>query len=581
MMPLEPASLQSHVFKHPAGKHTGSNIDDRLPRCLSVLLGAAIALILATEWIAMPLRYFVNDDYQMIYTTWLRSLGQIPGTDFSIQSFHLLPEMLRPILSLSGEDPDRLWMFRMPFFLCLATLPLLVWYITGRIIGRSAAPFAALASLLNWGMLERGLDIRPDLVLAVLVLLQLAIAVRANFRSRDALIVGILSAFMLALRLKSVLFLPVILGWLIVRGDNDLEHAPHRHAKMTRSVLFAAGALIGALITVGTIHLLGLLPAFIDGNRSLAHLARQHMTDSSIRIETMSLLWTRDTIWLGLFSVGLFAWRKLWIRTGINWYLTSLLITGLVYVALNPAFYAYSLVILLPLMSPFIGLACVELLRLGKRVKVQTAVMLALLTAWFGSHVPLLVYLATRPTNADQLQLARAFRTTAPTTQIFSLEGIGLFRPSIRDWRLSAVALEHYRQGEIDLVGQLQSSRPEIIVKSYRIPDWLRPQDRRWLVQHYIDVSPQLAVLGATLNADETAQFVISRDSLFEVIEGALRIDDTWHAQGDTVALPAGVHSLRSGNIKSTLRFAWPAGIALRPSGLPYLIPPQVSLYDP
>ena len=80
--------------------------------------------------------------------------------------------------------------------------------------------------------------------------------------------------------------------------------------------------------------------------------------------------------------------------------------------------------------------------------------------------------MANVPTNRHQLDLIEALAKTPRKRIPIRWSGIGLFRPSLYDWRLSYISLGQYRSGKIDLIGQLEAVKPEIIIRNYRIPGW-------------------------------------------------------------------------------------------------------------
>lgn len=555
------------------------SMNDELPAWLKLAVSVLVATALFALLNALPLRYFVNDDFQLLYTTWLRSSGLIPNMDFAIQSFHVLPEFLRPLLYLADQNPERLWILRIPFFICLTCLPILLWYITRQVVGSTAAPFAALGSIFSWGVLERGLDIRPDLLITILVLAQLAIVVRGRLRLRDIFLAGMLSALMAILRVKSLIFLPLIVIWLIISCDHDCGIEASRRSLIRRISAFGGGTLLAGGFLLLFISWLGLLPAFIDGNGSLSRLAAQHMGGSQISLDTWALISANDKPWLVFFACGILAlmFRPMAMKT--RQYLIALFVTVGAYILLNPALYAYNLVVLLPLLSPFFGLGCAELLRLAGGKKVKQAVAIGLAALGVIPHIALLTNMATLPTNRHQLDLIKALATTPPETHTFSLEGIGLFRPSLYDWRLSYISVGEYRKGQIDLMSQLQSTKPEIIIRNYRIPGWLDDKDQKWLSQHYVKLSPRLFVLGTVSQFGETVIFKTARHGQFEVSEGAFFVDGVRYPIGSSIWLPAGNHVLQGADITNVLRYDWPAGKALPSSFKPYLIPPDRPQY--
>lgn len=550
-------------------------------RWMTLLTIAIVIAVFAVEYSALRLRYFVNDDYQMIYSAWLRSAGLVPGRDFAVQSFHLLPDLLRPLLMATESAPERLWIIRVPFLGCLALLPLLAYFITYRAFSSIAAPFGALASLLSWATLERSLDIRPDLIIALLLLLQLALTLGRNFTHRHAFVIGVLMSLMLILRLKMLVFLPLPIFWILVRSGPVTWKRLREDRIWLRDIGFlATGLAATTAASVCVLHFSGLLPFFVDGNLSLALLAKQAMGNTELQRRTFSIVLRRDSLWLLLFVIGVGSWTlRSGLRTGRARPL-SLLLAGVGYVFLNPAFYAYNLLLLIPLWSAFVGFGCATLLRWTHCYPARNAVALLLTSLWVAWYSPLLVGLATRATNHDQVQLIEALQKTTPNTHVFALEGVGLFRPSLFDWRLSAISLGLYQQGHIDLQSQLASRLPEIVIQSYRIPGWLSTDDRIWLFEHYVRLSPQLLILGKRLEANDVSSLRVLRESSFEIKSGTILLNDVWYSEGSVVALVPGTYQLEASNSAAVIRFHWPEGIALANAERPYLIAPDSSLYE-
>lgn len=546
------------------------------------LLAIAIAIgVLAVECSALRLRYFVNDDYQMIYSAWLRSTGLLPGRDFAVQSFHLLPDLLRPLLMATENTPERLWLIRVPFLGCLALLPLLAYFITYRVFSGLAAPFGALASLLSWATLERGLDIRPDLIVAVLLLLQLVLTLGRDFSRRHALVIGVLMSLMLILRLKMLVFLPLSIFWILDRSGPVTWKRLREDRIWLRDLGFLAAGLTGTTaVSVCALHFSGLLPFFVEGNLSLFLLAKQAISNTEPQLETFSIVLLRDSLWLLLFVIGVGSWA---LKSGLQTARArplSLLLAGVGYVFLNPAFYAYNLLLLFPLWSAFVGLGCATLLHWTRCYPARNAVALLLTCLWIAWYSPLLLGLATLTTNHDQVQLIKALQKTTPNTHVFALEGIGLFRPSLFDWRLSAISLGLYKQGHIDLQSQLASRLPEIVIQSYRIPGWLSIGDRTWLLKHYVRLSPQLLILGERLEANEISSLRVLRESSFEIKSGTILLKDVWYPEGSVVSLAPGTYQLEAANSAALIRYYWPEGIALANAERPYLIAPDSSMYE-
>ncbi len=550
-------------------------------RTISLTTFVATIAVLVTEFLALRHRYFVNDDYQIIYTTWLRSMGKVPGQDFAVQSFHLLPELMRPLMTIVDGVPDRLWLLRIPFFLCLCALPALTGLITSRAFSKQAAPFAALASVLSWAVLERSLDIRPEPFLIVLLLGQLALTLHLDFGRRHAFGIGCLASLMLVLRLKTVVFLPLVLLWTWARPGFSRTTNRGRTKRPLRDLLHVFFGMAFAAAGIGSVfYASGLLSFFIDGNVSLMRIAAHPATTQDLRLETLGIMLSKDPLWSTLFLTG----AGLWVMRGhaVDETLRAggLLAFGFIYIVLNPAFYAYNFLVLLPLWSSFVGISLISITNRVHRNTLRVPFAVVTVTLLFATHSPRLLDLATRETNRDQLLLARALNATPLDTHVFALEGIGLFRPSLFDWRLSAVSLGLYQSGQIDLESQLSSQRPEIVIRSYRIPGWLSAKDKSWMLEHYVRLTPELSVLGKRLAANEVAEFRLARKAAFEIASGSLTVSGHRYADGAIVELPEGASRLETANSPALIRFHWPEALDLPPIETPYLIAPNTPVYE-
>lgn len=568
----------------------GAEGRDHLPQPSRLVWQVALceaALLLGVELSAVRRRYFVNDDYQMLYTTWLRSIGKVPPRDFGVQSYHLLPDLLSPVLSLCGARVEAGFAIRLLFWGVLAAVAALTTRLTLRLLPPACAPFALVLALCSWPMLERGLDIRPDLISSALWLGCLLLAARTRGSRSWSIVLGALLAASAALRPKSLLLVPAV-ALMTACMHHAQQPRPEATALLRKYAWMALGACATSCAFAGYLSVTQQWPHFMAGQRTLARLASSSGGDPGARRRAFALLWRTDPVFCVLVPLGA-STLLLWLRrAGASSRALAphavMLGLSVAMVALNPAFYSYNFVVLLPLLAPYAATGCASIAQLPPQ-RWRNAVSIALLAALPSWHAPLLHALATTATNEHQLALHGALAATPAHTVVFALEGVGLFRPSTYDWRLSAVSVPLYEQGAIDLRRQLESARPEIMILSYRLPGWLTPDDRAWLEDSYQELSPNLAVLRGAAANGRGRHWRLARTGRYRVVSGPCEIDGTLHLERETLTLGAGQHLLRSptpgraGGVGCVVRFDWPEGASLRHPSLPYLIFPDLPIY--
>jgi len=552
-------------------------------RVLWAVAALLIGMMVLCEALAVPGRYFVNDDYQILYTAWLQHLGQVAPRDFGIQSYHVLPDLIRPFFNYFGPTLGVAFGARAVLVLLAALVPVLAAALASRCFPGPAAPFAAVASMASWAFLERCLDIRPDLLSSVLWLALLWLAAGSGPGRWRHWGVGCVLGLALVLRIKAVILLPGV-ALLLARSGWSGEGTPFAwRGYLSTLGRVAGGCLAIAALFAGYLALTHTLPYFIEGNRLLGQIAHQSAQDGSIKGQAFAHFLAHDPLLCALGVLGVAGCFSGCWKNGRETLLVVLgvLATGILFVVLNPAFYSYNFVILVPITSPFVGAGCCYALGFIKAWRWRFATAVGLLAAMPALHGPLLHRLATRATNGHQRVLAAALASTRPDTHVFALEGIGLFRPSIYNWRLSAISMPLYNAGRIDLQGQLRKAVPEVIIASYRIPGWLTQADRSWLSQRYYQVAPDLAVLAAGVDRTRVKQVLqVGRDQMFQVAGGPCRVDGKLRAAGEAFPLASGSHEIDLVEAPSLVYFLMPKLEALGGANLPYLISPESSLYE-
>jgi len=553
-----------------------------LEKGLWVIAWVSIALMLLVEIRALHLRYLVNDDYQMLYTSWLRSLGKVPPRDFGIQSYHILPDLLDPLIRASTFRIESIYLARIPFLIALGAIPFVVTRLSRTLLPRPWLPFAAVASLASWPLLERGLDIRPDLFLGLLWILLLIRAAEPMRGFAHDMWTGALLAVAFVVRAKALLILPA-LGFLLLSAHVGLRpwHVDGKTLRLRVGGFLTGGTSVGLIFLI-YLAITSQLQSFVLGNRILGRITQTGLQGFSIHQGAFLGLLSQDWPWLtlALLGVGWYLWegrRSVAKRPHLA---TAVLLLCSVFLLGDPAFYTYNFLILLPLLSPFVAAACGCLAWKIKAPWSRRAGAWILLAALPLFHGQLLWRLATRPTNKHQIELAHAIEQTSPETVIFSLEGIGLFRPSTYDWRLSAVSTPLYMEGKIDLGDQLRKTRPEILILSYRVPGWFKPSEREWMVKNYVQVGPHMALLAAMVNPSAPrSSFSVPRQQTFWVIGPACKVDGLDRPSRTPFVLGPGEHHLESTGGASVVTYYWPSLPKVASNAIPYLFSPDQSLY--
>jgi hypothetical protein len=76
----------------------------RVVRSPEVAVPAFIAtVLLCAGYVASSYnRYLINDDYLTLYTAWLKSQGKVPGRDYFLGGYYLLPDLVAPLFRFGG-----------------------------------------------------------------------------------------------------------------------------------------------------------------------------------------------------------------------------------------------------------------------------------------------------------------------------------------------------------------------------------------------------------------------------------------------------------------------------------------------
>lgn len=500
----------------------------------------SVVLVLAligVQLASLPLRYLVNDDYQMLYTAWLRAHGALPVRDFGIQSFHLLPELIAPIFRIAGDTDVAVLAARVAMVGVLAAAAFSAWRLASRLTTTTIAAFAPVALLSCATTWTRGVDIRPDLIVSTLLLSAFVLVVDSRAAHRRVAVAVVLAVVAIALRIKGAVAAP---GLLVLWGIECRRAGLSLRAVVLHGVVAALAGAGTAGVVVGFVVAADLWPAFVEGQRILLALSTAGDNHGGLRGTNLALLWRVDGWFVVLAAIG--ALRGIVDR---HWrpVVTTTTLTAVLLVAGNAAFYSYNLPSVCLWLTPAVvaGVATVVDV-VARRVAPRTVALIVAVApvAPVLAHVDVALDLVTRATNERQRALAQLLTTTPATTVVFALEGLGLFRPSLPDWRLSAISVPLYRRGDIPLGAELRRIRPEIVVETYRTMQWLAPDDRAFIDDITLDTGVGVRVLGVRGDAAAPRVLEVPRPAPYSVF-GSCLVDGA-SVHDTTVSLAPGPH---------------------------------------
>ena len=143
---------------------------------------------------------------------WLEGRLDRPMQTFFVRGFGWLPQV-------SDNEVDQIKVARLAMVACLAVTSVAIYRIAARMTDAAAAKVAVLAFLASGFVLPYGAGFRADPVAASLVMTAAALIITSDMRLASALAVALTGGLALLVTVKSVLYLPVVLGALVYRID--------------------------------------------------------------------------------------------------------------------------------------------------------------------------------------------------------------------------------------------------------------------------------------------------------------------------------------------------------------------------
>jgi hypothetical protein len=539
-------------------------------------------------------RYLVNDDYAGLYTAWQESVNAVPGRDFVVYSDHVFMHVLAVMLRWWPESFTSLYLFRLAMVVCLGAICVLVFRITSRLFDTRSAWFAPPCILLSMLVMNRALDLRSDLVTTLLWTAALDIIVgplaapnldrRATFRLLARL--GIVLGLMPVNFFKTALAVPILLGLLAVQtalGSRQPRSMRVRRAALVVAIV-AGVSLVPVLFYAVYLGASGALPSVLDASRSFFGTMALAPDPAIAREASFRAIFENDP-WIciaimvgGVLRLDSAAKYSAAANAGV----AGVLVLSVVSVMLNPAYYEYNFVTLLPLLAPFGGHACARVFRLAEGMLPKPVFLpltaLVFLLMPLCARLSMLFDVGFVPTNAHQLALHRYLSTYVPRDQgLFALDGVGVFRPSVVHFWLTFLIRPRYEAGEFDYAKELRARPAALVLKNYRLPAWLTPRDRAFVAAHYVDLNRDFMVPGAALAGPGRTRIELLVPGSYEVAgASACRLDGAVAANG-RVHLERGTHELESDGACLVRLYVEPAARALLavPTVVPYLVAPS------
>ena len=548
---------------------------DRSERSVRVTTMGATAVVLLYQAFAVFSRVIVNDDYLTLYTAWLRSEGKVPGRDFFLASYYPLPDVIALFFRLNVGTWFPLYAGRLLLVGVMVIVAVLLYKLGARLFSPMTGWLAPLFALSSAAMIYRGLDLRADLFTTAIWLGIFVLLTSTSLSDRQVVCVGILFGLAIVNRFKAAWIAPFLLIEYFARGR---ERTPWRAAAFT-----SLGAItVFAAYAVWIASTDGLETFFETNRRLLGGVADYQVLGAGVRGRTLYASLSLDRMYWVLAGVGMILRaRRLGAYDSNQNRLCGLLVALAVStVVLNPAYYVYNLVTLQPLLAPFPAYALARLIDLVSRRRVP-GFLLALLPVF--TQLPAF-RLALDTSNRHQKELQTFFlRHLAPGAAVFAMEGVGLYRPSNFHWQIPKVFLDRYRRGEWRFAEELRRTPAEVIVLSYRVPDWMVSTDRQFVAQHYQTLAPLILVPGFATDGGDgryRAELLVSGE--YEGTKegnGRCTLDEEPFESGTRWSLLAGTHHVTASEARCGLRrYYSPQARALlnNSGGPPYLLYPYL-----
>ncbi|WP_256099367.1 hypothetical protein [Vibrio sp. Scap16] len=299
---------------------------------------------------------------------------------------------------------------------------------------------------------------------------------------------------------------------------------------------------------------------FLDTTKDLLLYSVNHTSESvSLRIKVLGRYFIQDAVFWLLSVSGFFIaclQFKKWDNQKQSC-LTAISFLLLLSILANPHYHAYNLVTLYPLMGMFCAFSINFLssrINISRDTKIRLSIIIVSISVIKGAIIH---YYRD---NQHQMALHDFIKNnTLDEDYFFAYEGVGLFRPSTYHWRTSAIKIHNYWSGQYNVWQEVVALKPILILESYRIPHWLLEDDRSFVYDHYVEVSPYLLTLG--FSSDSNRQGTILRKGEYQIISSdkkTCNFNNKLYQSGETLWLHPGKYTLSTNVGDCTVRWYFP-----------------------
>jgi len=460
---------------------------------LTLLLAAVIAAAAILTLHLSRHRAFQVDEVQHVHVAYEAAAGRLLYRDFWEGHNPLLYPLLLPFVNV--DDP--VGSFRRCRWLPFATLVaivLIVAFVARRISGPEAGWLSLGLIATHSTMIERGLEIRPDGLLALAVVTALALEVSSLERRRRFVVEALVLGLAFVATQKAVFACAAFALWW-------LAHAWRRRTPS----LFVLPTVAGILPFAAMLGVLGLLGNLREYWRyavgdAFGRLTRSLPSDGEFgpavylgHESRFNLVFTALALW-AMANAPLRIYRS---RRDSR----RLLVLGLSLVSfgslwLNPFPFPYLHVTFLPLISILIAVEVAAVFSPPARAPFSRAVVVGLVIAAAATALPRLASRLSASQEAQMATLAEVQRITRPEDTVFDLVGL-YFRPNAYPvFSMTGVMIRRYEAGYFPrMVPILVRAAPRAVIWNYRLAA-LGRAEQRFLREHYVHHDGNILVPG-------------------------------------------------------------------------------------
>src|SRR5262249_29706860 len=454
-------------------------------------------------------REFQVDEVEHLHAAYNLRDGRMIYRDFWQGHPPLLYAMLAPLTNV--HDPVATYQ-RGRLLLALVLLGTigLVALCAARLGGGWAAALAAALALLHTTMIERGIEVRPDGPLALLIVAALAIHLAPNLdalrrHSLEALLLGV----GVVLTQKAILpLLPFAAMWFVfARGER-------------RPRLFVQPAAIAAIPLLVALAIFG--NALIRDVYLAATSAVTHAENRGTFAPTFFLLResARNPAFVVAAVIGLAV-----LTNRRAWFTVVLCIASVVILWGNPFPWPYVHVTFIPLLAVAAGALVNVVPQAWRGAAAALIIAIAAMTSF-----PRLMQKATGSPDLQFATLREIQRITPPASRCFDLAGL-YFRPDAYPvYAMSCDILVSYAPGAFPrIVPALRRHAPHCVMLNYRTAA-LGAEEKQFIGAHFVHYWGNIFLPGTDL---KNATFEVLAPRAFRYDgNGAIAIDGTPFVRG-------------------------------------------------